>query len=259
MAVAEGLSRHGVVTAIDLPGFGYSPPGRSYRLGAHKAAVEWYLESLPEPALLIGNSLGGLIAELVAADRPDLVSGLVAVSPATSIPPGRPQLDWEIATRLLIQALPLVGAAYLRSYHRRTTPRQQVADTMAVVTYRPTAVPPEVLDATLPLAALRRATYWSIPALVQSGRAAGRYLARRRRFVDMIEQIKVPTLVVQGVHDRIIAPGSIRWLGRLRPDWRVETMAETGHCPQLDAPHEFVALFEDWLAGWDQKAQPGLG
>jgi pimeloyl-ACP methyl ester carboxylesterase len=214
----------------------------------HRRAVEDYLETLARPALLIGNSLGGLVAELVAAERPDLVEALVTVSPATPIPPGRTEIDWEVTRRLILQALPVVGTLYVRSYFSRTTAAQQVADTLGLVTYRRTAVSQEMVLESVRLARFRRAMPWVVPALVGAGRSTGIYLARRKRFAEMISRVKAPTLLIQGVHDRVIAPGSIRWLASLRPDWRLEMMEDTAHCPQLDTPERFVALIDDWLA-----------
>ena len=71
--------------AVDLPGFGFSPPpprGR-YTVGAHARAVIGHLErSGRGPVHLFGNSLGGAVSTRVAADRPDLVRTLTLVSPA---------------------------------------------------------------------------------------------------------------------------------------------------------------------------------
>jgi pimeloyl-ACP methyl ester carboxylesterase len=111
-----------------------------------------------------------------------------------------------------------------------------------------------MVEASVRLATLRRSMPWAVPALVQSGRAVGSYLARRSRFAVMIGEIKAPTMVVQGIHDRVVAPGSIRWLGTLRKDWRIEMMEEASHCPQLDAPDRFIDLVDGWLASLDARS-----
>jgi pimeloyl-ACP methyl ester carboxylesterase len=254
MSVAPGLARHGHVLAPDLPGFGYSPPPKSYRMVSARDTVIGFLSQLGEPALLIGNSLGGLVAEMVAAARPNLVASLLLVAPATPIPPGRPDIDWPVTIRLVAQALPGFGAAYIRRYQDRATAAQQVWDTLGLVTFRRQDVDRMMVEASVRLATLRRSMPWAVPALVQSGRAVGSYLARRSRFAVMIGEIKAPTMVVQGIHDRVVAPGSIRWLGTLRKDWRIEMMEEASHCPQLDAPDRFIDLVDGWLASLDARS-----
>jgi pimeloyl-ACP methyl ester carboxylesterase len=69
--------------AVDLPGFGWSPPARRSTVGAHARAVIAHLERRGRgPVHLFGNSLGGAVSTRVAADRPDLVRTLTLVSPA---------------------------------------------------------------------------------------------------------------------------------------------------------------------------------
>ncbi|MGZ4637935.1 MAG: alpha/beta fold hydrolase, partial [Actinomycetes bacterium] len=80
--------------AIDLPGFGWSPPppGHDYSLAAHARAVIGFLEAEgTAPVHLFGNSLGGTVSVLVAAARPDLVRTLTLVSPA--LPVLRPRMS----------------------------------------------------------------------------------------------------------------------------------------------------------------------
>ena len=78
--------------APDLPGFGWSPPpsGDDYSLTAHARVITDFIESDAAstghgPVHLIGNSLGGTVATLVAARRPDLVRSLTLVSPAMPV------------------------------------------------------------------------------------------------------------------------------------------------------------------------------
>ena len=59
---------------VDLPRF-----GRTFR--PHDAAG-WLAGELTRPSVLVGHSLGGLVCATLAADRPELVRGLVLVAPA---------------------------------------------------------------------------------------------------------------------------------------------------------------------------------
>ncbi|MCE0445072.1 alpha/beta hydrolase [Streptomyces tricolor] len=71
--------------AVDLPGFGDSPPpdDGDYSVTGHARAVIRYLDAAGRgPVHLFGNSLGGAVTTRVAAVRPDLVRTLTLVSPA---------------------------------------------------------------------------------------------------------------------------------------------------------------------------------
>ncbi|MGN6272378.1 MAG: alpha/beta fold hydrolase [Protaetiibacter sp.] len=71
--------------AIDLLGFGGSPLplGAQYTLPEHVAALARTIRTLRlrEPFVLVGHSMGGLIAPRYAARHPRRVRGLVLVSP----------------------------------------------------------------------------------------------------------------------------------------------------------------------------------
>jgi pimeloyl-ACP methyl ester carboxylesterase len=79
--VALALSSHSMI-ALDLPGHGHSDPSiyPAYAAASHALDVARALEQLiTPPRPLVGMSLGGQTALLVAHDRPDLVSALVLV------------------------------------------------------------------------------------------------------------------------------------------------------------------------------------
>ncbi len=106
MPPAPGLTRTGHLIAPDLPGFGYTPPRRSYSISSHAHAVVELLESLGVPAVLMGNSLGGLVAIQIAASRPDLVDRLVLVAPAAPPRWDDERIDRVVAKRLLVPGNP---------------------------------------------------------------------------------------------------------------------------------------------------------
>ena len=80
-SVALALSPHSLL-ALDLPGHGHSDPSiyPASAIASHALDVARALEQLiTPPRPLVGMSLGGLTALLVAHDRPDLVSALVLI------------------------------------------------------------------------------------------------------------------------------------------------------------------------------------
>lgn len=68
---------------LDYPGYG-SAPGTPSQQSLVSAAVA-ALDSLPEPAIVVGESLGTGIAAQAAALRPDKLRGLVLITPFDSM------------------------------------------------------------------------------------------------------------------------------------------------------------------------------
>jgi pimeloyl-ACP methyl ester carboxylesterase len=254
IAVADGLARYGRVLALDLPGFGLSPPGPDYRLETHREAVESFIEMEGPPATLIGNSTGGLIAQMVAAHRPDLVSRLLLVAPASPPVLPDPRLDWPTAIRLALQATPGFGNAYGRRFINSHTPEELVRLSMEMITHRRGRVPVEVIEASVDMARIRKELPWSAEATASTASSIAAFYARRSEHVRMIRAITAPTLVVQGVSDHIVSPTAVERICRLRPDWKLVQMEDTGHTPQMDAPLRFLAEVEPWLKEIGAKA-----
>jgi pimeloyl-ACP methyl ester carboxylesterase len=76
--VAEGFR----VAAVDLRGHGDSDTSfESYGDAETSSDVVALIEELGGPAVLVGNSMGAGSAVMAAAERPELVSGLVLVGP----------------------------------------------------------------------------------------------------------------------------------------------------------------------------------
>ncbi|GAA3860383.1 alpha/beta fold hydrolase [Streptomyces sp. NPDC003328] len=104
--VAPVLARSRRVYALDLRGHGLSDRPGDYALELMQSDVLRFLDSLGLDRVdLIGHSLGGVIAYLFAADRPQRVAGLVledVPAPRDREPstPARPEgelsFDWEV-------------------------------------------------------------------------------------------------------------------------------------------------------------------
>ena len=85
----EELRSLGVVfLAADYPGYGRSPgrPSEEGVLATGEAALAWAREHHPRrPVVVAGWSLGAAVALRTAAEHPDAVAGLVAMSPWTTL------------------------------------------------------------------------------------------------------------------------------------------------------------------------------
>jgi pimeloyl-ACP methyl ester carboxylesterase len=254
-AVAPALTKWGTVSAIDLPGFGLTPPRNDFHLETHRASVVAYLETLNDPPhTLVGNSTGGLLSEMVAAARPDLVDRLVLVSPATPPRLPDPRLDWPTVARLAVQATPVLGEAYAWYFLRTNSPEQLTRKTIQMITHKPGRVPVHLIEASRDMAAIRKELPWTRYASARTARSIARHYARRSFYVDMIRSIEAPALVIHGTSDHIVSPTAVEWMCSLRSDWELVQLDDTGHTPQMDAPLRFLDAITPWLA----KAKVGV-
>ena len=246
-AIGPKLTTTSRVVALDLPGFGLSAPGADWRLETHAKAVRAFIAEVAGHATLLGNSLGGLLAEMVAAETPEVVDNLVLVSPATPPRLGDPKIHWPTARRLLIQATPGVGVSASRYLLNRYSSEELVKLTLASVAYKPSRIPVEMMENFIRLAERRRQMPWAEQAVPSTATSIAKLFRRPRDFVTIVREIKAPTLVIHGLEDRIVSPTSIEWLCSLRPDWDFIQLADTGHTPQLDAPVRLVGNISPWL------------
>jgi pimeloyl-ACP methyl ester carboxylesterase len=246
-AVGPIFARTRRTVAPDLPGYGLSPPARDWHIDTHAEALRGFIEAIGEPVTLMGNSMGGLISEMVAARHPGLVRDLILVSPAT--PPRLPdaRLHWPTAWRLAVQATPGLGDAVSRHFWRKYTPEQLVRLSLDSIVYKPSRVPMPVVEALTSNVVARSRLPWAAAAVPGTARTIAARWARPSRFVAMIRDIIAPTLVVQGIEDHIVSPTAVEWMCTLRPDWVLIQMEDTGHTPQLDAPIRFAGVVQPWL------------
>jgi pimeloyl-ACP methyl ester carboxylesterase len=94
-AVLPVLARVTRIITYDRAGYGSSDPAAQVTAAQQAGDLAALIESLAcGPAVVAGHSWGGLLAQLLAWSRPDLVAGLVLVDPAIGEPlPGRSRLQ----------------------------------------------------------------------------------------------------------------------------------------------------------------------
>ncbi len=106
--------------AVDLPGFGASPPPTE-PMGAagYAAALSAVLKELPGPVVVVGHSFGGRVAIALAAGHPDLVAGLVVVATplVAGNGPRRPTSRYRLFRTL--HRMGLLGARRMEEVRRR--------------------------------------------------------------------------------------------------------------------------------------------
>jgi pimeloyl-ACP methyl ester carboxylesterase len=231
------FARRRRVLAFDLPGFGHSPghAGEVSMPGYARIVADLLAARGISRAVLVGNSMGGLIGAELAAEEPSLVDRLVLVSPA------------GIATysnRLVTRSMPAVrrgqqmlalGAAWTASHSESLSarPRMRRAILAGVVAH------PERLPGPLAAEQLR-------------GAGTDGFLSALEAILEFdleprLPLISCPTLVVWGTKDRLITWRDAARFTEAIPNAREVVYEDTGHMAMLERPSEFNALLEDFL------------
>ncbi|MFV0127942.1 alpha/beta fold hydrolase [Streptomyces sp. HMX112] len=221
--------------AVDLPGFGDSPPpdDGDYSLAGHTRAVVRFLDAGGRgPVHLIGNSLGGSIATRIAAKRPDLVRTLTLVSPA--LPELRAQRSaWP--TGLL--AVPGVATLFSR-LTRDWTAEQRVRGVMALCYGDPGRVTDEGLRNAVEEMErrLRLPYFWDAMARSARGIVDAYTLGGQHGLWRQAERVLAPTLLVYGGRDQLVSFRMARRAAAAFRDSRLLTLPDAGHVAMMEYP-----------------------
>jgi pimeloyl-ACP methyl ester carboxylesterase len=107
--------------ALDLPGFGATPPpAEATGAAGYAAALERVLAALDGPVVVAGHSFGGRVAVHLAVRRPSAVAGLVLTgTPLVRLPGARPRVSLRYRTVRAARRLRLVPEATLERARRR--------------------------------------------------------------------------------------------------------------------------------------------
>lgn len=248
LTVAAALSERFRVFALDLAGFGHSPlAGRAVSVKANVDLVGRFLDRVVGgPAIVAGNSMGGLIAAMLGAMRPDVVSRLILVNAALSPPPGAP-IDPLVTAVFAMYMMPFAGTLALRFHAATVTPERSVEDALRFCGADPAKVPPEVFEAHVALARDRLAMPWAHGAFLTAARSLIATTARRQRLEATLQAIRAPTLIIQGSRDRLVPLATAQRAARLRPDWTLAVLDGAGHVPQIEMPDRWLEAVRGWL------------
>ncbi len=233
--------------ALDLPGFGWSPPpgDNRYSVAAHARAVVRYLDAAGHgPVHLFGNSLGGAVTTRVAAVRPDLVRTLTLVSPA--LPELRPQRT-ALPTALL--AVPGVVRGY-RRLSRGMTAEQRTRALLNLCYGDPARATEENLaEAAAEFERrLRLPHFWDSLARSARGVVDAYTLGGQHSLWRQAERVLAPTLLVYGGRDRLVSFRMARKAHRAFRDSRLVTLPSAGHVAMMEYPQEVAAAVRRFLA-----------
>ncbi|MGY1743691.1 MULTISPECIES: alpha/beta fold hydrolase [unclassified Blastococcus] len=245
--LAPLLTPHARVLALDLPGFGRSEPGeRRASVPANVLVLDRFLrEVVGGPAVLVGNSMGGMISLFEAARSPQRVRGTVLLDPA--VPGPRRALDPVVAAQFAVYAVPFLAERVLWLNRLRKTPRARVRELLHLCGVDPDAVPAEVIDRSVTLLQERRDVAGMDKAFLAAARSLLWVLADPRRYREAMASIAGPVLLLHGDRDRLVSVAAARDIAARHPDWRYVELADVGHVPQLQVPEVTAGHVLDWL------------
>lgn len=239
------LSEHYRVIGLDLPGSGFSErmPGPVTLPALAKGSFET-LDALGENRAvhLVGNSLGGAVAQQMLALQPGRIASLTLVASAG--------FGSEVALLLRLLSAPVVGR--LMTLHTtlsaaRLTERTALADRKLVTRSR--------IDHALAIA--REPDTGAV--LHETGKALatlrGVRPEWRERLAAEVAQHPRPTLIVWGDKDRALPVHHLAAAKKVIAHARPELLTGVGHIPQLERPDEFAAILLDFLAGVEVPAR----
>jgi pimeloyl-ACP methyl ester carboxylesterase len=248
-SVAPELARTCRVLALDLAGFGRTRGGeRSTSVQANQELLHRFLIDVAgTPAVLVGNSMGGLIAILQAAAHPETVAAAVLVDPALPVGP-RARPDPLVAAIFTVYAMPAVGRALVGGHRRLRSPEATALALLRLCCVDPSRVRPEVVAQHVELAVERHGLPDTDAELLVAARSLLWVLSRRRRYAELMRAVSVPVLLLHGEKDRLVPLSAARKAAAQNPGWRFVVAPGVGHVPQLESPEWTVVQIRDWLA-----------
>lgn len=223
--VVNALSPGHRTIALDQRGWGQSDaPASGYALADLAADAEGVIEALGLSCyILVGHSMGGKVAQLMASRRPSGLAGLVLVAPS---PPPSVVLPVEVQ-RMMASAYASTESVGMAIDHMLTA-RPLSAEDRA-----------QVIEDSLRGSAAAKAE-WPASTI-------------REDISELVGAIEVPVLVIAGERDRVDPVEALRLqLLPLVPRASMRVIAGVGHLSPLEAPGEVAESIGDFALGLDQ-------
>ena len=189
-----------------------------YQYEDHANDVAGLINSLKlPPPVLVGHSMGGMTAAVLASRKPNLLRGLILADPTFLTPKVQREVrDSDVADQ-----------------HRKML-NMSLDEVMAEARARHPNRPSETLE------------LFARARLQTSMRAFGVLTPPNPDYKQLVREIDVPTLLVygdKGVVSSVVAAA----LQRLNSAFQVEQIREAGHALHIDQPERFAAVVKSFL------------
>jgi pimeloyl-ACP methyl ester carboxylesterase len=222
------LAEHYHVIAPDLPGFGSSTPLPNQRTHALIHWIKTLLDSLKlQQAVVVGNSIGGLIARLYASAEPQYVPAVILVN-GGAVPTMPAPLRAAANT-------PGLGNVIFGLLGRTATSRSSIDQMIHAPSVKTEAYIRQVIDTRQGFSALlRMLARDSLPAATP----------------------RVPTLLLWGAEDKVVTLDEAEKIKASIPGSILSPIAECGHMPQLEATEVFTWQVHQFLENLSRPQKP---
>lgn len=225
----ERLAESHRVVAVDTRGAGRSDkPEGPYTIELFAADLAAVISSLDlAPAHLVGHSLGGYVAQVVATHHASAVCTITLVGTSPGGDEALPVPDETLDAWLAASQLPPDEYAK-RTFAMSFSPGWAHANDSRFG---------ELLAARLefPTPQERWQDHWDAGSdFLEDGWA--------------VEEISAPTLIIHGGHDRVVPPDNGRLLHRRIEGSTLELIHESGHNVILEHPDEVAVLIREFVA-----------
>lgn len=223
---ADQLAEHYTVHLVDLPGFGRSPVMPEGF--AFQPVINTLLAELPEHAMWLGWSMGGLFASGLAMQHPERVSRLVLVgSNAQFIQ----STDWPNGVR---PELLDMFAQDLETDFRATIQRFLMLNAKGSDNAR------DVIKG------LRQRLFeHGEPAL--SALRGGLQILRDVSLVNRLSQLTMPCLLINGRLDALVPVKAAEAMAAKLPCSELKILEHAAHLPFVSHPNEFVTTINQFV------------
>lgn len=245
------LAKERPVYALDLLGF-----GRSEKVATELNTDLWVAQTAAfcqtffnQPILLMGHSLGALVALQMTTSHPEQVSRLVLLT----LPAARQELAGRAAKVGAVVERWFASPLLIRPIFRLLRSPTLIRKVLKALSQDATKVDDELIDSfvqpTQERGAARTFCY-----LVKS-RTSDSFSPLTQ---ELIPQVSVPTLLLWGARDRVIPIAWGQYINRLNPHLTFIEVAAAGHFLYDESAPDLHDLIDQWLANKLPKTNSDL-
>ena len=209
------------VIALDMPGFGLSakPDDRDYTNPSQAAAVIAFIEALNlDSAIIGGHSMGGALS-LHVAEQSERITGMILFNPG-----------------IITTGVPAITEYQVFPMHRlsaRTFADRNFRTNFLKSSYlRPEIITEDIMDDLM--LGTKTDDYWTGTTQMMSYYESGNE-------VEMLGEIRVPTLIVWGTEDRNKLDDEAQQLDGMLPVSRLALIPDAAHYVHEEKPTESAA------------------
>ena len=224
MKIPEVLSSDFHCIAVDLPGFGESDKlsDIDYTIDHFRKSLVLFLDKLSIPlkqTCIIGHSLGGYIASEIALQND--TKQLVLIDSSGMLKQNTPILD-----------------EYLKAAVNPTKDNVRKAFEMMVAD--PKRIPTVLVDGFIRRITMPNARHCFESTLKNS--------ATTQIGLDRLQKIEIPTLIIWGIHDKVIPLEHSKIFKDSIPNSKLKIIEDAGHAPFAEKPTLVCKLLLEFLS-----------